>query len=199
MNGIFTYRIGQEECKVTCEQLHKFADHIGLAKVCPDRWSHLLAFDIYWHFHHGTVTPEEIIREIHFLETDPSKSKTKPAEPFRGSILSGFLHKHYFTAVHLPKNLLNQISGTKFHQQLQNICGTDETQIPVEDIANKIAYAATHGAISDRLDANKLTGEWVVFKKHQGANYYLCLGKHSDDDMHLKNRIHLYCIEQFPF
>ncbi|MBI3878278.1 MAG: hypothetical protein HY300_20340 [Verrucomicrobia bacterium] len=199
MTGTFTFRSGGQEHQVTCEDLLGFAEHIELTKVCPDRWSYLLALDIYMQFHHATVSPEEVVREILFLESDPAKSRTKPAEPFRGPILQGFSHKHYFTSAHLAKNLQNQLAGKKLTQLLERACGPAQGQPFTQEMANEIVYATTHGAFSERLNANKLTGEWLVFTEHDGANYYLCLGKHSDDDTQTLNRIHSYCDDQFPF
>jgi hypothetical protein len=34
---------------------------------------------------------------------------------------------------------------------------------------------------SDRARNSKLTGEWIIFAKHDDRNYYLTLGVHGDD------------------
>jgi len=199
MNGTFTYRFGGQEYSVTCHDLHSFAENIGLTKACQDRWSYLLALDIYMQFHHSTVTPEDIVREIYHLETDPSQSRTKASAPFTRAILAGLWHKHYFTAAHVPKNLLNQLSGNKLTEIIEGACGSDTGQVLNQEMANEIVYATTHGTFSERLNAGRLTGEWIVFTKHNGANYYLCLGMHTDDDAGTLARVHAYCASQFSF
>ena len=203
MNGVFSFQTAGEPSSVTSAQLQDFAAHIGLERVCPNRYSYLLALDIFIEFHHGTLSPEEVVREIGFLETDPNKSRTKPAEQFERKPLQGLWHKHYFTAAHVAQNLLNQLAGKKgLMRMLNRICPPDRREVFTEEMADETTFSTTQGPIFERLNANELTGEWIVFTKHGGGNYYLCLAKHtkhSDDDNRLLARITDCCLEQFPF
>lgn len=47
--------------------------------------------------------------------------------------------------------------------------------------------------------AGELTGEWIVYARHEGVNYYLCLGKHDSHDDHLRSHIDGICCKEFPF
>ncbi len=68
-----------------------------------------------------------------------------------------------------------------------------------EDVA-PIANDAVHGNWQRLRDAERLTGEWIVFAKHQGLNYYLTLATH-DQTMHEHERqqIDAICCQEFPF
>ena len=46
-----------------------------------------------------------------------------------------------------------------------------------EDIAS-LADDIVHGNWRRMASAGELTGEWIVYAQHEGANYYLCFGKH---------------------
>jgi hypothetical protein len=52
---------------------------------------------------------------------------------------------------------------------------------------------------ADRARAQELTGEWIVFAKHEGKNYYLCLAGHDEGDDHIFARISDGCAYEFPF
>lgn len=41
-----------------------------------------------------------------------------------------------------------------------------------------MANDAVHGNWQRLREAERLTGEWIVFAKHQGLNYYLTLAMH---------------------
>lgn len=62
-----------------------------------------------------------------------------------------------------------------------------------------MAHAVTHGALEDRENQSKLTGEWIVFAKHQGQNYYLTLATHTTEDQHTFDEISSMAHGEFPF
>jgi hypothetical protein len=42
-------------------------------------------------------------------------------------------------------------------------------------------------------------GEWIVYARDDGANYYLCLGLHDSGDDYLRSQIDAICCQEFPF
>jgi hypothetical protein len=44
-----------------------------------------------------------------------------------------------------------------------------------------------------------MTGDWIVFAKHQGQNFYLGLATHDDDDEALYERLRQGGEWEFPF
>jgi predicted transcriptional regulator len=46
----------------------------------------------------------------------------------------------------------------------------------------------------------RLTGEWIVFAKHEGRNYYLTLATHDKTTHeHERQQIENICYREFPF
>ena len=49
-------------------------------------------------------------------------------------------------------------------------------------------------------DAEKITGEWILFAKHDGKNYYLALATHDmTTHQHIRELIDTICCPEFPF
>jgi hypothetical protein len=67
-----------------------------------------------------------------------------------------------------------------------------------EDIA-LLADDIVHGNWRRMASAGELTGEWIVYAQHEGANYYLCLGRHDSGDEYLRSQIDAICCQEFPF
>jgi len=51
----------------------------------------------------------------------------------------------------------------------------------------------------ERENQSKLTGEWIVFAKHQGRNYYVTLATHTTGDQHTFDEIKSMAHAEFPF
>jgi hypothetical protein len=46
--------------------------------------------------------------------------------------------------------------------------------------------------------AGEITGEWVIFVKHDGKNYYLCANTHKAGNRFIYDRIMEHCVRDFP-
>lgn len=62
-----------------------------------------------------------------------------------------------------------------------------------------MAHAVTHGALEERENQGKLTGEWIAFAKHQGRNYYVTLAPHTTGDQQTFDEIKSMAYAEFPF
>ena len=48
--------------------------------------------------------------------------------------------------------------------------------------------------------SNEITGEWVVFHKHEGANYYLTFALHTETNDEIHKRVVIACeFDNLPF
>lgn len=45
--------------------------------------------------------------------------------------------------------------------------------------------------------SKELTGEWLIYKKNSGINYYLCLAKHNEGDQEIYENKILKCYQEF--
>jgi hypothetical protein len=77
----------------------------------------------------------------------------------------------------------------------------DPSKSPVitKEMITELAHRVTHEPVEDRANNKKLTGEWIVFAKEAGQNYYLCLNTHNAGDQQIVDRIKSNCLREFPF
>jgi hypothetical protein len=64
---------------------------------------------------------------------------------------------------------------------------------------SELSHRVVHEPIEGRANDNKLTGEWMVFAKHNQKNYYLCCNTHNAGDQMIFDRIESHCPRDFPF
>lgn len=156
------------------------------------RYSQLFLNDLIDLSIHQNISPEVIFREIrimegkeeslltdvdidpcriwfggHEIELNRSSSATKESLEYTRLPLKGLHHKHYY-----------------IHQ-------SDFAKINIKNQQKKYGDTSPLGAMITRIAGGNLTGEWIVFKKSDGINTYLCLAKHDDGD----NAIHSRLIE----
>lgn len=111
------------------------------------------------------VEPFQIWFGNHVTELNRSPSATKKSSEFTRCPLKGLHHKHYY--VHL----------------------SDFAAINVKNQQKKYDGLTSLGAMLARIAAGGLTGEWIIFKKSNGINIYLCLAKHTDGDKAIHERL----------
>jgi hypothetical protein len=65
----------------------------------------------------------------------------------------------------------------------------------------ELVHRFTIGGISERADAGRLTGDWIIFGKRDGQNYYLDLATHEegDDPEQLLQKLRVSGQIDFPF
>ena len=124
-----------------------------------------------------------VIDELDVLEGLRPRLHTKAAEQFKHVPLYPLWHKHFSAPRHAMRNI-----GDRW-----NICGTNQKALD----AMVRTVAADYGAdpdvwqrvlphrfmldgYTDRATHQRLTGDWIIFGKHDGANYYLDLATHEE-------------------
>jgi hypothetical protein len=184
--------------------LTDFAASIGLDRVAPGRYSFALVLGLFGGFKSGHQNPAKIMREIEALEGIGGPSQLKPPSQFKHPPLKGLWHKHHLedglraTAINVKKGL-DRYKSPLFRQRIQEAQDAGEVRyVTQEDIAS-LADDIVHGNWQRMAGAGELTGEWIVYAQHEGANYYLCLGKHDSHDDHLRSHIDVICCQEFPF
>ncbi len=101
------------------------------------------------------VDPCPIWLGDHETELNRSPSATKESSEFNRCWLKGLHHKHFYV-----------------HQ-------SDFAVINVKNQQKKYDGCSPLAAMMTRIAEGNLTGEWIIFKKVDGINTYLCLAKHS--------------------
>lgn len=185
--------------------INAFCQAIDLDRATGGRHSLLLMLDLYFGaIKQGNINPAKILAEIHALEAPNRTTRTKPATPFTGPLLGGLWHKHHLEsgissfARNLQKGL--HIYGIpSFEQSMREAEEANEERYVTKEDIYRLAQDVSFGNYERLADDSKLTGEWIIFAKHEGKNYYLCLGRHDSGDAHIRAQIEAACFAEFPF
>ena len=184
--------------------LLEFAETIGIERIAPGRYSLLLLLVLYGASQAGRLNPAKVIHEIESLEGLRGESSLKPATQFLSEPLKGLWHKHYLQDG-LPSMAINLRKGIKRHglpwfdAQIEQAQASGEEKYLTAQDCGRIAHDAVVGNWERLVKESALTGEWIIFAKHQGQNFYLCLGQHKSGDEALREQIDAVCLQEFPF
>ncbi len=148
-------------------------------------------------------------REIEHLEGKPGTTTKLPGAFKATGILAAFMHKHFYVPgyEHLGRNAqqawkLQAPNSKKLHEMISRIANPYRNQEPSDTnalefsqrVANELVVGP--GGVEDRLKG-KATGDWLVYREHDGENYYLCIAKHDEDDFIVEAIRN--CFADFPF
>lgn len=158
-------------------------------KLNTGRTSALLTDELARHMMGRTLDVFSIYDEIGRLErTLPTRSpSSKPAAQFTGKTLAGLWHKHYFSPTFLMRNIVNHWTPgrlTSLHEEIDK----DEALCDAEK-AKLLSHRIVIDGFQARSRARRLTGEWIVFARHAGANVYLTLASHTEADEGILARV----------
>lgn len=144
-----------------------------------------------------------VLDEIDFLEGVGPRTQTKNEEQFRHAPLHPFWHKHFSAPRHLVRNLGDRWGlGGKGNRDLTAM---------IEDVARKhggepgvwqnvLVHRLVMDGYQDRFQRG-LTGDWIIYAKHDGRNYYLDLATHEEgrDPQRLYDKLRNGSAAEFPF
>jgi hypothetical protein len=169
---------------------------------CADRIS--LSFAVRF-LNVKTVLKEDhfVLGEIDYLEGIGPQLKTKREEQFRHPPLLPFWHKHYSVPRHLLKNvdIRWNLTGGGNRDLLPMLRDVAEKHGEEQDRWQGIAaHRLVVDGYKDRAERG-LTGDWIIFAKHAGRNYYLDLATHEEGraSQQLYEKIRQASGAEFPF
>jgi hypothetical protein len=124
-----------------------------------------------------------VLHEIDVLERIAPNSSTKEATQFKRPPLHPFWHKHFTTPRHLIRNVgerwgLGKNGNRDLAIMLEKVADTCGDQL--ERWPNRLVHELIISGLNDRLAAKRMTGDWIIFAKHEGLNYYLDLATHQE-------------------
>lgn len=188
--------------KLSKDSLNKFFENeVAFYGLPRERISNLLLAQLYVYHSLRIQSIYDITDEIKYLEGITERTSTVEAGPFtRGKFLKGFWKKHFFNARFIPRNLRNYLSSTTgrkaFEDCVSEAFSQNQGDFIDEKTLNTISYFVTFGAFQRK---SALTGEWIIFGKYNGQNYYLCIASHREGDETIRNKILNMCSTEFPF
>jgi hypothetical protein len=148
----------------------------------------------------------DVLFEIQHLEQGVPTT-TKTAEQFKHAPLQPFWHKHFFSSHHLLRNVGERWNvargpGNRDLDAMIKQVMSEQGHDPAMCV-KLLAYRFFMGGIEKRSEANRVTGDWIIFAKHEGHNYYLDLGTHEEGRVEkapvLLNKLRNGSSMDFPF
>lgn len=136
----------------------------------------------------------EILDLIELLENESCTIKQKP---FKGKYLNEFMHVHHGAYASKGYSAVKNCLDYWYYKGIFKEGKNAELQSLLDESEYDLGARMYQKAIFSKIK-NGLTGEWLIYKKYQGKNYYLCLAKHDEGDKNIyKNKV-LPCLDDFP-
>jgi hypothetical protein len=199
MSGrIWTAKMKGKDIKVTSERLAEWRSFYVSNSDLASRISELMWFDMYVLDAEFGVGPNDILSSVTDLEAGEKSRGVKPATPFGKLPLKGLWHKHFFSAHFLVNNIVLGHGKDGLEKLINEVFDAAKSPIVTHEMIKEVAHRATHDPLEKRDAAGKLTGEWIIFIKHDGKNYYLCVNTHAAGDQFIYDRIAQHCVRDFP-
>lgn len=146
----------------------------------------------------------DLTQPIRVLEGVSASSGTPMEDQFRHAPLVGLYKKHFTSARFLHRNLLNFLRSKEGGRHFNNAWDEAAKVSSSEYIDEIFIKYLTHHIVFDPIQiksaSNEMTGEWVVFHKHEGANYYLTFASHVETNDEIYKRVVTACeFDNLPF
>jgi len=188
---------------LTPEQAQKLREEFFLLDLPNAVFSTLFLLQLQKCRDQRLLNTHEIADEIRFLEGVGRPTMTKPASRFTREPLRNLWHKHFTDAQFMVKNIGNRWNlgrgGEPLEKMLEEELAKEESGYFTDELAARISHRLVIGGYTDRAGQGELTGEWIVFGKHEGQRFYLTLASHSEGDDAIYKRILEWCRPEFPF
>jgi hypothetical protein len=149
----------------------------------------------------GRGTVECITSEIDWLEGLTRSTVTKQPTEFSGKILGGLMHKHFFTANNVKKNIANRLLGENgsFKTIARRSFAQHQTDVATPEVVSTILSKIKAQVLVDqRAKESSLTGDWIVYERQSGRNTYLCLAEHEESNEEILHRFSAQAEIDFP-
>jgi hypothetical protein len=191
---------------VTEEEVTEFANaHVGFCSLDLSYISQFFLIQLASISKYGTYNSFSVTDVIQELEGVGRGCSPKVGQ-FKHPPLKGFWKAHFFDARFIPRNLINYLglefeNSPKFNALCTRVVAEEEKSSSKVGWQGRLVHEMTIGAFEERASKGGLTGEWIVFSKHNGQNYYLCISRHTngEGDQHLYDFLYTLCQHEFPF
>ncbi len=148
-------------------------------RMGPGRYSNLFLRQLYLGWITRRLHVPMILDEVALLEETEGirRSIMQRETEFLRPPLHGLWHKHFMQPSFIWKNL-----ELYWKERLEEL---RQQNLPPEQVRHHMMIEGysrrTGNAPPEEKQEPEATGEWIVFAKHEGRNYYLTLGRHRRD------------------
>ena len=193
---------------VSKNEVQDFRDNsVGLHGLDIERVSLLLSSQLTSALKRRVFNTYTVTDVIRYLEGLVTSRLVGPPELFTHPPLNIFWKIHFPDARFIPRNLRNELdymlkNGDTLERFSVGNVEQEESEHSASLGAGSLEHTVTIGAYEARAGRSEMTGEWLIFGKHQEKNYYLAISKHSrtrEGDMEIYETIKGCCENEFPF
>ncbi len=189
--------IGGQVFTASREQVMRLKGRYVGQSDLASRMSEMIWFDILLHNEVFGIDPVEILDAVKEVEAGEVTLRSKRATQFTHEPLKGLWHKHYFAARFMAHNILLGLGKNGLRKIITAELDATKSPVVTEEMLRAVAERVTRGTLETRHEAGKITGEWIVFARHEGKNYYLCLATHGTGDDVVFEKITNGCAQDF--
>lgn len=161
-----------------------------------------------------------VFDELDFLEGRRSVSCSVAATQFKHPPLFPFWHKHFWSARHIARNLivrwgLDRGGNRDLDKLIDSVASEfgDDPEVWPGMLADKLVMGGFHERARSgqaatvreipfgRRRGYGLTGDWIIYGKHSGKNYYLDMASHTEGEAPgaLMSKLRHGSAAEFPF
>ena len=179
-------------------------ESVAFAGIDLDRVSTVFLAQAFSIQINGHFSVFDLTQPIKALEGLAKSDATDAERVFERKPLRGLYKKHFTSPRFLVKNISNFLKSKDGNAHFERIwneavqaSGSDTID---ETLTKYVAHHMTFDPIQIKTASRSMTGEWVVFHKYQGDNYYLTLAAHDEGDEAIYKRVLLACeFDSLPF
>ena len=194
----YTAKLKNRTFTITSGDLRIFQKMYVTTSELSARMSDLFLFDMYILDAEFGVSPHEILNAVREIEHGELPFGVKPATQFKNIPLKGLWHKHYFSAQFLINNIILGLGKTGAEKIAKEVLDPAKSPVVTPDMVNEFARRIAQEPARTRSSRKKLTGEWIIYLRHEEKNYYLCCNSHDTPDQFIYDRIIENCVHDFP-
>lgn len=189
--------IDEFQITASSDELKAFQEDLPFSGMVLGRVAEFFWFDLFSLTRLGQVDPFQVMESIRTLETGRSDG-VKPASLFQRLPLKGLWHQHYFSANFVARNMRLGLGQGGLARVIREVMDPSGSPVITQEMISELAHRVTVESIEQRASQNRLTGEWIIFVKAKGQNYYLCLADHQTPDQGIFDRIMTHGVRDFP-
>jgi len=187
--------------QVTPQELRDYALMYGLESIAAGRYSSLFVLNLMVLERLNGLDPFQVIEELKFLEGGRPSLQTKPASQFKRDHLKGLWHKHFMPSLPsvMARNIMNHLGKNGTRMIVEEVFDPAKSPVVTRGMVEELSHRIVIESMEKRGALEKLTGEWIVFAKEDGCNYYLGIWSHTAGDERIASSIKAACVPEFPF
>ena len=200
MEIIFRIHDGDSLVEVRRDALAGIERLYGLDRFVAGRYSSLFLLNLLHLERIDGVDPWQVVAEIKHLEELAPSQQTKPASQFTRLPLKGLWHKHFMPALPsvMAHNIVNYFGENGLKHLVDEVIDPRKSPVVTKEMIEELSHRVVVESLERRGAAGRLTGEWIVFAKENGQNFYLCVCSHKTGDESIASSIKA-CAVEFPF